>query len=158
MRRVAAGLLALALTSLGVAGCGSDGEGDKPAVLQLRPVLGGAGDCKVLASNPPEKEPVSLELQGRCVGLGPSVLSIDSAEVVAERRDTFVVAQLKLSEDDTETLADVSADFLGKEVGIVAFGRLLVAPVFNEPILEGRVEVLGLSASEVEDLRRALAD
>jgi preprotein translocase subunit SecD len=141
-----------------VAGC-SDADGEDAGVVQLRPVIGAAEGCKDLSENPPPDEPVSLELSGRCVGLAPSVLTIEKAEMrAAQASQTGVVsARVNLTDKDARTLAAVSRQFTGKEVGLVAFGRLLVAPVFSEPITDGELEILGLSKPEIDALQKALA-
>jgi len=167
-RRAALAAVLLAAAAVVGAACGDGGGGEGGAgegedavertTIQLRPVIGRAGDCKEHSENPPADEPTALALTGRCVGLAPSVLTIKRAgvrEVVAQ--NGVSVAQVKLGGKDGQALAEVSRQFVGKELGLVAFGRLLVAAVVNEEIASGELEILGLSKSEIEDLRRALA-
>lgn len=142
-----------------LAGCGSD-DGGREAVLQLRPVLGAAGDCRDRSENPPAAEPTSMSSKGKCVGLAPSVLSVSEAEVqeVRETESGLVYAHVRLNGKDTSTLEKVSRQFLGKEVAMVAFGRILNAPVFNEPIVIGEMAIVGLSSEDIAALRHALSD
>lgn len=166
MRRLL--VLAVALSSaVPFAACGDDGsDGDGAAggqadtTLQVRPVLGRARDCQTPSANPTPNRPVSLALAQRCVGLAPAVLTVKRATVqeIPVNDQGVVAARVRLPPRDAAELAEVSEDFVGEEVGLVAFGRLLVAPVFAEPITDGVLEILGLSKAEIAALRTALAD
>lgn len=164
MRRLP--VLAVALVAaVSLAACGDDrpddgGAGEADTTLQVRPVLGRAGDCQTLSQNPTPNRPVSLSLAGRCVGLAPAVLTVKRATVqeIPVNDQGVVAARVRLRGADAAELAEVSEDFVGEEVGLVAFGKLLVAPVFAEPITDGVLEILGLSETEIAALRTALAD
>lgn len=148
-------LVAVAVLSVLAAGCSDD---DEVEGLQLRPVIGAAEHCEEYPHNPPAVEPASMSSGGKCVGLAPSVLTITKAEV-RESRDAesgALYAMVELAGDDVKRLAEVSRQFVGKEVAMVVFGRIVNAPVFAEPILDGELQIVGLSSDDITQLEKAL--
>ena len=139
--------------ALALAACG--GGDDTPAdTVQMRPVLGQSSACKPLRANPDEDKPSALEARGKCVGLAPSVLTVD--EALVRRADGRI--QVKLSGKDVETLAQVSKDFIGDEIALVVGGRIVNIPVFRQVVDNGEFEILGLNEADSDLVEKTLAD
>ncbi|MDQ1436839.1 MAG: hypothetical protein QOK43_468 [Acidimicrobiaceae bacterium] len=130
----------------------------KPSTLQFRPVLGEAEDCPSRNTNPAPDKATSILHVNQCLSLGPSVLTIKKADVVAETTvNGPPVVRMTLRGDDVEALAALSRDYISKTVALVAFGRVLSTPKFQSPIVDGQFVVTSLTQNQAADLKVALS-
>lgn len=83
--------------------------------------------------------------------------SIASAEVTEDQGGNPALV-LRLTEDATPLFADYSADHVGEYFGLLLDGEVLVAPVLNEAITDGEIQIAASGDGwERDDLERLVA-
>lgn len=127
-----------------------------PTTLQFRAVLGEAGECPAHSENPAPGGATSILYRNQCLSLTPSALTVQKADVVAVPTAAGPAVQITLRGGDVATFAKVSQDYLGRTIALVAFGKVMATPQLGQQILDGRVEITGLSQNEAADLKAAL--
>jgi preprotein translocase subunit SecD len=133
-------------------------SGPKGAVLQLRPVTGLPNDCGALPDNPDPAQPYAVLYTNQCLALGPAVMVVNHAdakpEVDAEGRQ---LVDITLRGSDVQKMAEVSRTYLGKQVAVVALGKVLSVPTFQAPIEGGKVQITNIGRNDAIRLQKALA-
>ena len=122
--------------------------------LEMRPIVpdGTEGSVKMkLESSSKDASPQVLSC-GKEVLLDSSV--VKSAKASSDPRNGWRVA-VELTEKGRQQLKDATTQYQGQRIGIVSGGRLITAPMVNEPISGGRVEISG---AFTETTARTLAD
>lgn len=127
-----------------------------PTTLQFRAVLGEAGECQPHEGNPAPGNTTSMLYRNQCLSLTPSGLTVTKAAVVAIPTAAGPAVQITLQGADVATFAKLSQDYLGRPIALVAFGRILATPQLGQQVVNGRLEITGLSQNEAGDLKAAL--
>ncbi len=172
-----AGALALALLgSLAVSGCTTTVPGQaspvpyagRPVTLAtpvlVRPVTGATshlspGACPAQPSagaqesvNAPDRD------DALCYPLAPAVLELTELDgLIIAVGPSGPGLQMFLVEEDSASFATYTQVNVGQQVGVVADGIVLLAPVIQGAIT-GRVLISGLDQAELEELRETLVN
>jgi hypothetical protein len=135
---------------------------DGSPALDFRPVTSErAGPCPppptTSASSP--DQPVTLTwVEGSCLELAPSSLTVTRAEVVAGAGPgSSVQVSFTLDKKDAASFDQLAAANVGQRVAIVMFGRVLSAPVIQQASFNGRGVITGLDLQDAADVIAALA-
>lgn len=153
---VAAGVL-VALAATGACGDGdNEGGAATPTAFALRPVLA--------TSEPPcpddsatEGADVLPEIKDgkteACLQLGPAIVETADVQSAALGRHLGGVSvSVVLGRTGSANLDDFAARSVGKRLAIVVHGKVVRAPAVQTKSFLGRVEVVGLSEDEAEQL------
>lgn len=127
-----------------------------PSTLQIRAVLGEAAECPPVQENPPADQPTAMLRTNQCLSLAPAALVVRKADVIAVQTAGGPAVRLTLHGDDVKTFADLSKDYVGKTLALVAFGRVMALPRLGQQVVDGRLEITGLTQNEAADLKAAL--
>lgn len=84
---------------------------------------------------------LALILPAASVTAEPIMLEIVSAEAGVDQRTRGPIINLKLSEVSKRRLAEISQKHLGHAADFRIDGRIVMSPVFREPILGGSLQV-----------------
>jgi preprotein translocase subunit SecD len=167
--RRAAALLALVLLALAAmpackddkatSGHAAAAAGPKGVVVQFRPVASKEpADCKPLSFTPPLNQTLDVLYQGQCLHLElpEMVLSKAAVKVADDGVDGALRTTIELDKADARTMAEVSTKYQGRRIAMVAFGKVLVAPQMQAPIVDGKIVVTGLTKADAARLQAAL--
>ena len=94
------------------------------------------------------------------IGREPQLTNDDIATAAAEANPASGMSQVRIvfTKDGATKLADFTASCVGKPIAIVADGKLLSAPIVQEPITAGEVVISGtFTPQSARDLAAAIA-
>jgi preprotein translocase subunit SecD len=165
--RRAAALLALVLVAVAPACKNKDdgpaidepSTGPKAVVVQFRPVAAKEpADCKPMSFTPPLTETLDVLYQGQCLHLEVPAMVLSKATVTSAVTppDDSLAATLLLGGKDKASMAEMSTKYQGRRIAMVAFGKVLVAPVMQAPVVDGKVEIRGMTRADIARLQAAL--
>jgi preprotein translocase subunit SecD len=122
--------------------------------LEMRPIVpdGTPGSIKMkLEGSPANVSPQELSC-GKEVLLNSS--AVKNARASLDPKNGWRV-EVELTEKGRQQFRDATTQWKGHRIGIISGGRIISAPVVNEPISGGRLEISG---AFTETAVRALAD
>lgn len=135
-------------------------DGDVTTTLQFRGVVEPVeGGCATDGENPDAAGGARLPGdEDECFELGPAEVEVARVESVTARSDPAggILLDLELSDDDAGALDRMAAAFHRRQIGIVAFGRVLSAPTVDQTEFGGDITIRGITAGEASRLRAAL--
>ncbi|HEX6357764.1 SecDF P1 head subdomain-containing protein [Actinophytocola sp.] len=157
-------VLVLVLTACSSEVTGAPAKDDSPVVgpvtlvvpIELHPVLEKQEPSGT--APPPTASPSPTELpdpSGEALTLAEPIMTIerlDRAEVMLDQSQQWVLS-LDLTDEDTATFAEWTADHVGERLAMVVDGEIIIAPEIQSAITGGAVQIAGnYTQDEIRDL------
>ncbi len=130
-----------------------------PSPLQLRPVISQqSGSCPAASASPAPYAAARFPGSGGCYLLGPVVLTITHAAVNAQPGlNNELTLDVTFNQADSVAFNEMAARYLERQVAIVMFGRVLMAPTIQAAQYNGTAQILPVDPQTAANVIAALS-